>query len=119
MDIVAHGTNDTKIAEVVSEATLINNADDALQLVADLSYQGFDKIIIHERNIIPAFFDLKTGIAGDVLQKFSNYRVRLVIVGGFSKYPGTSIRDFIYESNKGKLVNFLDSVDKAVEKLSK
>lgn len=52
---------------------------------------------------------LKTGIAGDVLQKFSNYRVRLVIVGGFSKYPGTSIRDFIYESNKGMLVNFLDS----------
>lgn len=119
MHIVAHGTNGTKIAEVVSEAILINNADDALQLIADLSYQDFDKIIIHERNIIPGFFDLKTGIAGDVLQKFSNYRVRLIIVGGFSKYPGTSIRDFIYESNKGKLVNFLDSVDQAVEKLSK
>jgi len=116
MNIIAHGTG---TAEVVSENILISNADDALQLMADLSYQDFDRIIIHEHNIIPGFFDLKTGIAGDVLQKFSNYRVRLVIVGEFSKYPGTSIRDFIYESNKGMLINFLASVAQAVEKLSK
>jgi hypothetical protein len=119
MNITTHGTGNRKIAEVLSDETLINNADDALQLMADLSYQDFDRIIIHEHNLIPAFFDLKTGIAGDVLQKFSNYRVRLAIVGEFSKYPGTSIRDFIYESNKGMLVNFLPSVAHAVEKLSK
>ncbi|MNL21414.1 hypothetical protein D3C87_1427020 [compost metagenome] len=86
--------------------------------MVDLYYQDFDRIIIHEKNITPDFFDLKNGIAGEVLQKFSNYRVRLVIVGEFLKYPGNSIKDFIYESNKGKLVNFLASTEQAIEKLS-
>ena len=109
MIIKTHEAADIKTAEVISDELLINKPDEALQLLADLYYQGFDKIVMYEKNITPAFFDLKTGIAGEILQKFSNYRMRLVIVGEFSKYPGTSIKDFIYESNKGKQVNFLDS----------
>jgi hypothetical protein len=87
--------------------------------MVDLYYQDFDRIILHEDNITPDFFDLKTGIAGEVLQKFSNYRLRLAIVGNFSKYPGKSIRDFIYESNNGRLVNFVASTEQAIEQLMK
>jgi hypothetical protein len=117
MDIRTHGEGD-RIAELVSEEILVSDAGDAVQLIADLYYQGFDRIIIHERNIAPDFFDLKTGVAGDVLQKFSNYSVRLAIIGEFTKYPGKSIRDFIYESNKGRLVNFLGTVAQAAKILS-
>lgn len=117
MNIITHQVNTINIAEVTDETILINNPDDALQLMVDLYCQGFSKIIIHEKNITPSFFDLKTGIAGDVLQKFSNYRTQLVIVGEFAKYPGKSIQDFIYESNKGRLVNFLSTVEVALEKL--
>lgn len=119
MEIELHQKGEVKIAEVISDALVVNNAEEALQLMVDLYYQDFDKIILHERCIMPDFFDLKTGIAGEVLQKFSNYRVRLAIVGDFDKYPGKSIKDFIYESNKGRQVNFLDSVEEAVERLSK
>ena len=38
-------------------------------------------MIIHEKNITPEFFDLKNRMAGEILQKFSNYRIRLAIVG--------------------------------------
>ena len=109
--------NDLKIAEVIADEILINTPEEGLQLLVDLYYQDFDKIILHEKNITPDFFELKTGIAGEILQKFSNYRVRLAIVGEFSKYPGKSIKDFIYESNNGKQVNFLDSTGRAIEKL--
>lgn len=119
MHIETHQTGDIKIAELVSEEMLINNHEEALQLIVDLYYQDFDRMIIHEKNITPGFFDLKTGIAGDVLQKFSNYKMRLAVIGEFTKYPGKSIKDFIYESNKGRQVNFLDSLESAVEKLSK
>lgn len=119
MHIEIHQTGDIKIAELVSQEMLINNYEDALQLIVDLYYQDFDRMIIHEKNITPAFFDLKTGIAGDVLQKFSNYKMRLAIIGEFPKYPGQAIKDFIYESNKGRQVNFLDSLESAIEKLSK
>ncbi|MDD4645730.1 MAG: DUF4180 domain-containing protein [Bacteroidales bacterium] len=46
-----------------------------------LYYHGFDRMIIHEKNITPEFFDLKNRMAGEILQKFSNYRIRLAIVG--------------------------------------
>lgn len=115
MTIKTHG----QIAEVISDELLIRNPEEGLQLMVDLCYQDFFKIIIHEKNITPEFFDLKTGIAGEILQKFSTYRVQLVIVGEFSKYPGKSLQDFIYESNKGRQVNFLDSLELAVERLSK
>ncbi|WP_214226403.1 DUF4180 domain-containing protein [Pedobacter sp. B4-66] len=110
MNIEIHQVGDEKIAEVISDEILIKNAEDGLQIMIDLYYQDFDKIIIHENNITPDFFDLKTGIAGELLQKFSNYRLRLVIVGDFSKYDSNSLRDFIYESNKGRQINFLATV---------
>lgn len=116
MDIKVHEQGEAKIAEVISDDVLISNAEDGLQLLVDLYYQGFDKVIVHEKNIISDFFDLKTLLAGEILQKFSNYRVQLAIIGEFSKYPGQSIKDFIFESNKGKLVNFLPTVAEAMDR---
>lgn len=119
MKIETISINDIKIAEVTSEDTIvINTTSDGLNLLGNLYYQGFDKIIIHEKNITPDFFDLKNGIAGEILQKFSNYRVRLVIVGDFSKYTGKSINDFMYESNKGRQINFMASQLEAIKVLS-
>ena len=117
MNIKTHRVGERKLAEVISDSALINNAEEGLQLLVDLYYQDFESIIIYESNITPDFFDLKTGLAGEILQKFSNYRVRLAIVGDFGKYPGKSIRDFIYESNKGRLINFLSTADEAKDKL--
>ncbi|MGV0827721.1 DUF4180 domain-containing protein [Empedobacter brevis] len=119
MKIETISIKDIKIAEVISEDNIvINTASDGLNLLENLYYQGFDKIIIYEKNITPDFFDLKNGIAGEILQKFSNYRVRLVIVGDFSKYTGKSINDFMYESNKGRQINFMASQLEAIKGLS-
>ncbi|MES2725687.1 MAG: DUF4180 domain-containing protein [Bacteroidota bacterium] len=118
MKIETHHINNTKIAEVISTDTLIKKAEDGLDLLGNLYYQDFDKIIIHQHNITPDFFDLKTGIAGDILQKFSNYRVRLAIVGNFTHYTSKSINDFIFESNKAGQINFVNSTEEAINKLS-
>lgn len=118
MTIKTHDINETKIAELISEDTLIKNIEDGLDLLGTLYYQGFDKIIMYEKNITPDFFDLKNGMAGEILQKFSNYRVRLAIVGDFSKYSSKSVNDFIYESNKGRQINFISSQVEAIRILS-
>ncbi|TWF33986.1 uncharacterized protein DUF4180 [Chitinophaga polysaccharea] len=117
MQIQIHEQGSKRIAEIISGNIILHSADDGLQLMADLYYQDVEKIIVHEKNITPAFFDLKTRLAGEVLQKFSNYKIQLAIVGDFSRYPGQSIKDFIFESNKGKLVNFLPDVEAAKERL--
>jgi hypothetical protein len=118
MKIETHNIKDTKIAKVISEANVINKVEDGIDLLGNLYYQGFDRIIIYEKNITPVFFDLKTGIAGEILQKFSNYRVQLAIVGDFSKYNSKSLNNFIYESNKGRLINFVSTLTEALGVLS-
>jgi len=108
----------TGIIEVIADDIVINTIDDGTDLIGDVYYQGYEKIIINQENITPHFFDLKTKLAGEILQKLSNYRIRLVILGDFSNVESNSLQDFIRESNKGKLVNFLSSKEEAVGRLS-
>ncbi|MDR6923747.1 DUF4180 domain-containing protein [Chryseobacterium sp. 2987] len=118
MKIIAHSIRSVKIAEIIADEILIRSAEDGLDLLGDIYYQGFDKVIIYEKNITPDFFDLKTKIAGEILQKFSNYRMGLAIVGDFSQYESKSIRDFIFESNKTKHINFAETIEDALKRLS-
>lgn len=98
MTIQSHEINNIKIAEIISDDMIIQSAQDGLDLMGNIYYQGFDKVIIYEKNITPEFFDLKTRIAGEILQKFSNYRIGLAIVGDFSKYESKSMKDFILKA---------------------
>ena len=117
MNILITKKNGIGLAQVESDEIVIGSVQDALDLMANCGYQEADRIIIHERNITPDFFDLKTRVAGDILQKFSTYNVSLAIVGDFSKYSSKSLRDFIYESNKTGRINFVSTTAEAKEKL--
>lgn len=113
MIIETYNIDDNKIAEILSDQILINNAKDGLELLANLYFQEYDKIILHKKNICADFFDLKNGIAGEILQKFVNYRVRLAVIGDFSNM-GKSVSDFIYETNKGSHIVFVNTLDEAL-----
>lgn len=119
MKIEEHIVNDKKIAELISDKIIIHKTEDGLDLLGNMYYQGFDAIVMNEKNITPDFFDLKNGIAGEILQKFSTYRVRLALVGDFSNYTSKSLNDFIFESNKGRHINFVTSTSEAIKILSK
>ena len=107
MEIKTHNIEDTKVAEIITDKVILRSTEDGLDLLGNLYYPGFDKIIIHEKNITPEFFDLKTKIAGEILQKFAQYQMPLIIVGDFSKYKSKSLNDFIFESNKSQQINFI------------
>lgn len=117
MKIITHTGNNIKIAEIISDKIIIQSVQDGLDLLGDIYYQGFDKVIMYEKNVTPEFFDLKTKIAGDILQKFSNYRISLAIVGEFDKYESKSMKDFIFESNKTKHINFVETLEGALNRL--
>jgi len=119
MKIELMNINEICIAKIISKQVVINSTNDALDIMVDSQYMGADRIIIYEKNLSPEFFDLKTGIAGEILQKFSNYKVLLAIVGDFSKYPGKSLHDFIRESNKSGRICFVRTVEEAKERLTK
>ena len=119
MNLAVHQAENKKIAEIQASDIVIHSTEDALDLMGDLYYQGYDGLILHEGQVTPAFFDLKTKMAGEILQKFSNYRFPLVLIGDFSKFPSQSLQDFIRESNKGRQVNFVRTLPEALQLLSK
>ncbi len=66
------------------------------------------------------FFTLRTGLAGEIMQKFVNYRTRLVIVGDISARvaASTALRDLVYESNRGRHVWFVADLDELDARLA-
>ena len=111
MGIKIHTIDDRKIAEIISDDIVLQTVEDAIDLIGNMSYQGFDKLIIHEENMISDFFELKNKIAGNILQKFSQYSMPLAIIGDFEKYESKSLNHFIFESNKGKQINFVTTIE--------
>jgi hypothetical protein len=67
------------------------------------------------------FFRLKTGVAGEIIQKFVTYGLRLAILGDISRYltESSALWDFVYESNKGTHVWFVASHEELAEKLGR
>ena len=117
MEIKIHQNTRLKVGEIVSNEIVLQNSEDGTDLAGNLYYQGLDVVIIHQKNIIPDFFELSTKIAGEVLQKFSNFRMRLIILGDFEHISSKSLRDFIYESNKGTQVNFFSNLEVALTQI--
>ena len=105
------------LAELAPEAEVIDGVQQALDLMAEAAFQGARGLLIHEAHLPPAFFDLSTRLAGDILQKFAQYQMKLAIIGDFDKYPSKSLKAFIAESNRGSQIFFVKSKEAALEKL--
>ena len=77
--------------------------------------------IIPVERIEDRFFQLKTRIAGNILQKFVTYGVRLGIVGDIARYSveSSALRHFVYESNRGDRVWFAPNLEELEDRLAR
>ena len=107
-------TNATAL--IVSEKVILATVNDAVNIIGNCKYSGVDNIIVNKNNIRPTFFDLKTGLAGEVLQKFSTYNMKLAVIGTFNEYTSNSWKDFMYESNKIGRIVFLDNIKEVLKR---
>ncbi len=80
---------------------------------------GTKNIVIDKTLIVEDFFILSTGLAGEILQKYTNYGGRVAIYGDYTRYTSKPLKDFIYESNKGKNVFFVSTKDEAIDMLTR
>lgn len=110
--------NGIGIAYVKSDDKIITDVQSALDLMATVRYEvDCNRIILNKSAVCEDFFDLKTRLAGEILQKFINYQTKIAIIGDFSTYSSKSLKDFIYECNNGKDIFFLPDEDQAITKL--
>lgn len=120
MSFEVSNKNGVDYAVVVSDGRVIYDEQSALDLLIDAKYNaGTKNIIIDKKLITEDFFVLSTGLAGAILQKFINYGGRIAIYGDFTEYTSKPLKDFIYESNKGKDVFFVATKEEAIAKLCK
>ena len=111
--------NNVSVAVIHSDEHLITDVQSALDLIMSGKYEiGCTNIALNKSAMVDDFFILSTCMAGEILQKFINYGVRFAIYGDFSRYTSKPLKDFMYESNRGKDIYFQPSVSRAMDKLS-
>ena len=94
---------------VPSTGPLIATPDDGRDLIGEAFSRGAELVVIPASRLDPEFFRLASGLAGEILQKFTNYQIRVAIVGDISAHIERSapLRDFVRESNRRGEVRFL------------
>ena len=116
---IAH-VNGVIIAVIKSNELIITNGQSALDLLTNVFFnENCQHIALYKKAIIEDFFDLKTGVAGEILQKFTNFKMKLAIIGDFSGYSSKALTDFIYECNRGNQIFFVADEQDALEKLAR
>lgn len=111
--------NGVVCAVVNSSEQVITDVQSALDVLMTAKYEvGTKNIVIGQKLIVEDFFILSKGLAGEILQKYVNYGGRIAIYGDYSHYTSKPLKDFIYESNKGKDVFFVATQDEAIDKLT-
>jgi hypothetical protein len=90
---------------------IIRHERDMLDLIAACSEHDVYHVLLHEGNLSPEFFDLKTTLAGAVFQKFANYQLRGAAVISLGAIKNERFKELVFECNRGNLFRFFE--DKA------
>ncbi len=82
---------------------------DALDAIGEAWGSDASTIVVPVERFDPGFFDLRTGVLGELTQKFVKYRIRLVVVGDVTAHTEASnaFRDYLRETNAGDQVWFV------------
>ena len=93
---------------------------DVTDLFGELWEHKPDVVVVPADRLTADFFELRTRVAGEIMQKFANYRLRLVVLGDISDRvaASTSLAALVRESNQGKHIWFLPTLDDLTERLA-
>lgn len=107
---------------LVADATgpSIGRGQDALDLISESWTQKAPTIVVPLARFDPDFFRLRSGLAGEFVQKMATYRRKLAIIGDIAAKTAESdsLRDFVREANRGNDLFFLPDMDALVAKLT-
>ncbi len=111
MEYTLHERGEKTVTEIHRLTEVLESSGDFLDLMANSPSRY---ILLHKRNVCEEFFDLKSRLAGEILQKAVNYQIHFGIIGDFSVYESPSLKDFIYESNRGRQIVFVETLEKGL-----
>jgi Domain of unknown function (DUF4180) len=112
--------NGVRLLVCPDDGPLVAGEAEALELVAAALPEAVDVVVVPAGRLDPDFFRLRTGIAGMVVQKLLNYRLRLVVLGDISGQLTASptLRDWVAEANRGRDIWFTPDLSTLDERLA-
>ncbi|BFH69844.1 PadR family transcriptional regulator [Paenibacillus dendritiformis] len=96
--IVENGTK--KYIELISGPTPISTEQDAVDLVALCREHDLDFLMLHGEALSEDFFNLRTGVAGRMMQKFITYSVKTAVVIPDPSVNKGRFKEMVTESNR-------------------
>lgn len=91
----------------------ICSEQDILDVMGFFREAGAYLLLIGEGALHPDFFDLSTGLAGEISLKLTTYRVRKAIVIDLGSVPSQQFREWAGECNRGGEIRFYAGQDEA------
>jgi PadR family transcriptional regulator, regulatory protein AphA len=113
MPFKVHKAYNTNYIECEPNDFIIRNERDVLELISVCVENDTNRVMLYEGNLSPEFFDLKTNLAGAVLQKFANYRLRGAAIISLDRLKSERFKELIFECNRGNLFRFFENRDAA------
>ena len=111
-----HGT---PVLVMPADGAPLGTVDAATEVVGDAAWGQAELVVIPVERLTDDFFELRTGLAGEVTQKYVNYRLRLAIVGDIEARlaDSVSLAAWVAESNRGRQLWFVPSLEALEERL--
>jgi len=108
MSAKTYDLNGLRVLEYAAEGPVVLDSRDISDVLGEAFSNQAQLIVIAADRLSPNFYRLQTGLLGEFFQKLANYGLRIAIVGDILPYTTSSksLRDLVYESNKGEMAWF-------------
>ena len=109
-----------RLLVVGNEGPALTRVQDMLDLIGEALPQRVAAIVVPVVRLDSVFFHLRSGVAGELVQKIVNYRLKLAVLGDISAFTAgsTALSDFVRESNRGRSIFFLPDMNALAAKLA-
>ncbi|SDK61467.1 DUF4180 domain-containing protein [Nonomuraea jiangxiensis] len=103
---------DDRVLVCAADGPPVRADRDALDLIGEAWGSGAEWVAVPVERFHEDFFELRTGVAGEITQKFVNYRLGLAVVGDVSRFTDASsaLRAWVAESNRGRHLWFVSDL---------
>ena len=119
MNIEVIQENGKNIALLTGGDCVVTDVSAGLELLMAVRHEAqAERLAAGKEAFCEEFFSLRSGLAGEILQKFINYQVKLAIYGDFSQYTSRALRDFMLECSHGRDIFFTSTKEDAIQRLA-
>lgn len=119
MQDMARDIEGVRVLVCAERGPSLANERDASAFISAAWQHEATLVAVPTQRLSGEFFRLRTRVAGEILQKFQNYRVGFAVVGDISEWTSQSqaLRDLVYESNRGSTAWFMRDMDELARQL--